>query len=121
MKAVLDTNILVDYLRGMPQAKEEIERYEEPHIGLISWIEILVGAQDAEEEQELRAFLREFVLQQITQGVAQRAIDLRRQYRMRLPDALIWATALELGHILVTRNSRDFPPDHPSIRVPYQI
>jgi len=49
------------------------------------------------------------------------AVDLRRPYRMRLPDALIWATALELGHTLITRNSRDFPPEHPGIRLPYQV
>ncbi len=43
MKAVLDTNIPVDYLRAIPQAKQEIERYEKTHISLITWIEILVG------------------------------------------------------------------------------
>ena len=121
MKAVLDINILVDYLRGIPQVKQEIERYEETHISLITWIGILVGAEDAEEARELRAFLREVALQQIDQSNAERAVDLRRQYRMRLPDALIWATALELGYILVTRNSRCFSPDHSGIRIPYQI
>ena len=76
------------------------------------------GAEDAEEARELRAFLRGFALQQIDQSNAERAVDLRRQYRMRLPYALIWATALQLGYILVTRNSRDFSPDHPGIRIP---
>jgi hypothetical protein len=121
VKAVLDTNILVDFLRGIPQAKQEIERYEEAHISLITWIEILVGAEDEEEAEQLRAFMRRFVLEQIDPTTAERAVDLRRRHRMRLPDAVIWATALELGYILVTRNTRDFPSDHPSIRIPYQI
>ena len=40
--------------------------------------------------------------------VVQRTITRRQQYRIRLPDALIAATAFYLGFPLVTRNTRDF-------------
>ena len=54
MKAVLDTNILVDYLHGIERAKSEVDRYDKPTISLITWIEILVGAQDKQEESLLK-------------------------------------------------------------------
>lgn len=41
-------------------------------------------------------------------AIAERAGRLRRGSRMRTPDALIAATALEHGLALVTRNRRDF-------------
>jgi hypothetical protein len=46
---------------------------------------------------------------------------LRRKYRIRLPDAAIWATAKRSGTLLVTRNTRDFPVGEPDIRVPYEL
>ena len=121
MNAVLDTKILVDYLQGQAAARQEVERYEHPRISLITWIEIMVGAGDATEEEVLRSFLSRFDLRPITPAVAERAVALRREHRMRLPDALIWATAQESGVLLVTRNSRDFPVDHPGVRLPYTL
>jgi toxin FitB len=40
--------------------------------------------------------------------IVQRTITLRQQYRIRLPDALIAATAPDCGFSLVTRNRQDF-------------
>jgi predicted nucleic acid-binding protein len=41
--------------------------------------------------------------------------------RLKLPDAVILATAEESGCILVTRKTRDFPANDPRIRFPYRI
>ena len=51
MKALFDTNILIDYLNGIDAARQEIARYEHPSISLITWMEVLVGTT-AEEEQK---------------------------------------------------------------------
>ena len=48
-------------------------------------------------------------------------VQLRRARRLRLPDALIWATDRRRGSLLVTRNTKDFPKDDPGVRVPYSI
>jgi len=40
--------------------------------------------------------------------------------RVRLPDAIIWATAQVHGLLLVTRNVRDFPQGEPGVSVPYR-
>jgi predicted nucleic acid-binding protein len=121
MKAVIDTNILIDYLIGSSKAKEELDSFDELHISLITWMEILVGAAEGEEESEIREFLRRFRVQPVDEGIAQRAVDIRRRDKIRLPDAIIWATAQQLGALLVTRNTRDFPAKHPGVRVPYKV
>lgn len=121
MKAVVDTNILIDYLNGSTKAKQELDSFEELYVSLITWMEILVGAAEGEEESEIREFLRRFRIHPVDEGVAERAVEIRRREKIRLPDAVIWATAQQLGILLVTRNTRDFPSNHPGIRVPYRI
>lgn len=120
MNALLDTNILIDYLNGIEAAKEEIQRYRDPCISPITWMEVMVGA-NGDDELPVRGFLNQFKQVEIGGEIAERAVTLRRKHRMRLPDAIIWASALCLGALLVTRNSKDFSPDDPSIRVPYQL
>ena len=121
MNAVVDTNILIDYLNGSAKARREIDSFETLYISLVSWMEILVGAAEGEEESEVREFLRRFRVYPVDEGVAERAVEIRRQEKIRLPDAIIWATAQHLGLLLVTRNIRDFPRNHPGVRIPYHI
>ena len=120
MKAVVDTNILVDYLQEVAAARDELANYAAPVISLITWMEIMVGAENPDEEAQLRRFLKRFEVHPVTPPVAERAVAIRRESRQRLPDAIIWATAQELSLILVTRNTRDFPSNHPGIRIPYR-
>lgn len=121
VNAVVDTNILIDYLNGSAKAKRELESFETIYISLVSWMEILVGAAEGDEESEIREFLRRFQVHPVDEGVAERAVDIRRKNKIRLPDAIIWATAQHLGVLLVTRNTRDFPGNHPGVRVPYKL
>ena len=121
LKVVFDTNILIDYLSGINAAKSEIERYGNPAISLVTWIEVLVGAANDEEERTLRGFLTRFELAPITLAIADRAARLRRDHKIRLPDAIIWATAQERECLLVTRDTRDFSPEYAGIRVPYTL
>ncbi|ACL73162.1 PilT protein domain protein [Thioalkalivibrio sulfidiphilus HL-EbGr7] len=121
MKAVFDTNILVDYLNGLPQAAEELNRYNQRLISQITWMEVMAGCRDDQEEQLVRGFLATFDVVPIDAQVAETAVILRRTNRLRLPDAIILATA-ECSHaLLVTRDTKDFPSDTPGIRVPYRL
>ena len=121
MNAVVDGNILIDYLNGSPKARAELARFDRVYISLVTWMEVLVGVEEGEEESKIRAFLSRFHLCPIDDGVAERAIEIRRRTRVRLPDAIVWATALQLGLVLVTRNARDFPAKDPGIRIPYRL
>jgi predicted nucleic acid-binding protein len=120
VKALFDTNILIDYLNGVMPAKAEFARYSNKAISMITWMEVMVGAT-TETESLLRGFLAEFDCLAIDAPVSDAAVGLRQRYRIKLPDAIVWATARVHGLILVTRNTKDFSPDEPGIRVPYQL
>jgi predicted nucleic acid-binding protein len=120
VKAVFDTNILIDYLKGISEAKVELQRYDTKLISLITWMEVLVGSRSEEERRAVRAFLNSFAILEIDQQVAETAVILRQRYGQKLPDALIYATAKVQKCQLVTRNTKDFISE-PDIRVPYTL
>ena len=121
MRALIDSDVLVDYLQGRSEAAAELARYAERCVSLISWMEVMVGAgDDAAEEAACRRFLESFRVLPVSRAVAERAVRLRRKYRLKLPDAIIWASAQEEACLLVTRNTKDFPADDAGIRFPYE-
>jgi predicted nucleic acid-binding protein len=67
-----------------------------------------------------RAFLSGFEIMGLDEAVAETAVELRRVHRIKLPDAIIWATASRQGRLLVTWNTRDFPVADPGMRIPYE-
>ena len=120
MNAVFDTNIVIDALNGAPEADAEFGRYERVFISRVTWMEVLVGAQD--DDAQLRDFMeKHFEIVALDLAVAETAVQLRRTNHLRLPDAIIWATAQTQKAILVTRNTKDFNPEWEGIRVPYKI
>ncbi|MEO8482706.1 MAG: type II toxin-antitoxin system VapC family toxin [Acidobacteriota bacterium] len=118
MKALFDTNILIDYLNGVEGVRQELALHRDRLVSVITWMEVLAGARSAEEEEVIEMFLREFTLVDITRRTAREAITLRRSHRLRLPDAIIWASARTESALLVTRNTKDFPVSAPGVRVP---
>jgi predicted nucleic acid-binding protein len=120
VKALFDTNVLIDYLNAIPQARDELTRYQEKAISIITWMEVLVGAKP-EVVTGTRAFLAGFMVIPVDDAIAERAVSLRQLHRIKLPDAVIWATANIHSMLLVTRNTKDFPREMPDIRVPYEI
>lgn len=119
MNALFDTNVLIDYLKGIEEAREEIERYPVRLISTVTWMEVLVGGRNEEETDVIEMFLRDFRTVDITRRVAREAIEVRKSRHIRLPDAIIWASARVESALLVTRNSKDFPATEPGVRIPY--
>ncbi|MGD0478764.1 MAG: type II toxin-antitoxin system VapC family toxin [Terracidiphilus sp.] len=117
---LFDTNILIDYLSGIPQARLEMERYPQRAISIITWMEVMAGTTP-KDEKPIRAFLLTFSILPVIAEVAERAFVLRRQRKIKLPDAIIQATAQEEDRLLITRNTRDFPGHDPDIRIPYML
>jgi predicted nucleic acid-binding protein len=119
VRAVFDTNLLIDYLNGVSEAGAEIARYDQGFVSVLTWMEIMVGAA-APVAAATEAFLSGFGLIPVDDAVARRAIAVRREYRIKLPDAIIWASAQVNNMLLVTRNTKDFPADDPGVRVLYR-
>ena len=121
MKAVLDSDVLIDYLQGVPAAREELALYRRPLCSIITFMELLAGARTAAERQAAEALLASLGRVELTEAVARRAVELRQSLRLKLPDAVVLASAEEEGCILVTRNTRDFPARDPRVRFPYTV
>jgi hypothetical protein len=80
-----------------------------------------MAGSTAANEADARSFLLNFYTLPLDADVAERAFLLRRTNRIKLPDAIIQATAEESGRILITRNTRDFPPGTPGVLIPYTL
>jgi predicted nucleic acid-binding protein len=119
-KVFFDTNILIDHLSGVERAGAELRRYQDRAISIITWMEVMAGSC-SEDESRIRAFLAAFRCLPITPDVAERSFLVRKQRKLKLPDAIILATAETADRRLITRNTRDFPEDDPGIRIPYRL
>lgn len=115
-----DTNIVVDWLRRVPEARTEILRYRKHRISRIVWTEVMAG-ELLEQRDTVRRMLANFEIVELDGRIAEAAADIRHRSRMKLLDAIVLATAQVNGSILITRNSTDFPAKMPGIRVPYTL
>ena len=113
---IVDTDILVDHLRGVSAARSWLADLAYPRrtIALITHMELLEGCQTRAERNELRRFLgSQFsVTYGLSHAVGETALALMERYRpavaLRMADALIAATCLANKEHLVTGNARHF-------------
>jgi predicted nucleic acid-binding protein len=121
----LDTNIIIAYLSGELQVREILSQWQSMSLQLflstVAETEVLSFPKFAQEElQTTLKFLEEnFISIPFDREVARIAAKLRRDYRLKFPDAAIAATAIFTNTTLVTRNIRDFKriPDLKIIKV----
>lgn len=99
---LVDTDVFVDHLRG---AKEIDPKSHRVHYSVVTRAELFAGNSATEMVNVLLAPFREIG---VGREVAERAGRLRRESGIRLPDALIAATAVEYKFSLFTRNRSDF-------------
>ena len=97
-----DTAVFVDHLRGGRGFDPQDHRV---HYSVITRAELLAGSTATDAVDTL---LRPFREIRVDRPIAERAGRIRREAGVRLPDALIAATAIEEGLTLLTRNRKDF-------------
>jgi predicted nucleic acid-binding protein len=121
MKAVIDSDILIDYLQGIAAAKSEIARYDPSLYSVVSWMEIMCGAETGSERTAAGNLFASMQRVELSSAVAEAAVRERRKQKLKLPDAIILASADVEGCILVTRNTKDYDKDDPRVRFPYSL
>ncbi|MDD1413832.1 type II toxin-antitoxin system VapC family toxin [Dolichospermum sp. ST_con] len=113
MRYLYDTNIYIYYLADEVTVDswfaEEFLNLHEVLISPIIRIELLSFAGlSKEEEESIEDLLSQFNSVPLLREIEDQTIQLRRQYKIKLPDAIIAATAINQEALLVTRNVSDF-------------
>lgn len=106
---LLDTDVFIDHLRGAERLELSGHSYS-----VITRCELFAGRDDA--ESDVRRLLASHHQVAVSAEIAERAGRIRRSVRIDTPDALIAATALVHGHVLVTRNIKHFS-NVPDLRI----
>ena len=110
---LIDTNAAIDFLNGkLPPTStawlEQLLDAQRLAMSVVVRIELLSWQGAPAEMQALEDFIAATEVLPLDELVTQRTIRLRQQHRVKLPDAIIAATALAHGLPLLTRNVSDF-------------
>ena len=112
MKYLVDTNILIDHLRGEAKATEFLKKAENREIAafisIITEYEILCGKFSKKEEQAINDLLLVFPSINITSEIIKQSADFHKKYQTNIADALIAGTAYCFNCVLITRNLKHF-------------
>ncbi len=120
MRLLLDSVILIDHFNNISAATEYLRQTQgESAISVITRAEVLTGFH-LPQARITAQLLARFPTLAVDVQVADLAAALRREQGWKLPDA-IQAALAQLHHLtLVTRNSRDFPPEnYDFVLIPY--
>lgn len=112
MNMLVDSNVIIDYVsnRIPEKSAKQLDIYFNSNfsVSIISKIEVLgFNTLDYELEQ-LESFIQLSSIVYIDEAVADKTIEIRRMKRIKLPDAIIAATALVQNCILLSHNTTDF-------------
>lgn len=110
---LIDSDILIDYLRGFPKTRDFLFKLKEKGILLISPInvaEIYSGKEikNLKKRKIIDEFLDEFEITPFDKNLAKLAGEIKMIYQLPFADAIVAATAIQSKSILVTRNIKHF-------------
>jgi predicted nucleic acid-binding protein len=110
---LLDTDVLIDFLRGEPQAQRFMAKVDVAAVSAMTVAELHAGVREGKERHALDTLLGTLQLLPLDGETAAIGGLLRRDWGpshgVGLPDALIAATVIEHGLTLATLNTKHFP------------
>ncbi len=119
--AVFDTNIVIDYARGVIPASDALRSCHSRVICSLTYMEMFLGLPD-DRIKKMREFLNSnFDIEPLDVDAVSNAVYLKNHYRLSMPDALIYGYARSRALPLMTRNTKDFNPRWTGILVPYEL
>lgn len=103
-RVLVDTNVLIHQING-DAAIEELLQGKKVHISFITEVELLsFPGYTAEERAAVKAWLKEFIISNVNEGIKSIAIDLRSRFNLKLADAFVAATAAHWHIPLITQD-----------------
>jgi hypothetical protein len=109
----LDTNVILYYLKDDPDTVSFLRKIFSQNVSLyvsaITELELFAFSNlSATEEALIEKLLTTVAVISVDSHIARLAALIRRQWRLKVPDSVIAATAMFTGSTLLTRNARDF-------------
>jgi predicted nucleic acid-binding protein len=105
-KILLDTNALIYFFEGQPKITDLVVKTPAIYFSVISEIELLSAPRLTQDEiVQIKTFLSLCRRVELTQEIVDRTIAFRRQYRFKIPDAIIAASVLSLNIPLVSSDT----------------
>jgi len=123
----METNAVIEFLSGtLPESGNKwmqlIIENSHHYLSVINQIELLGYNGTSLEMQPLEDFVQYSSVLPLSEEVAQMTIQLRKTRKIKLPDAIVAATAIVFDLTLVTRNIADFEKiEGPTCRNPHLI
>ena len=110
---LLDTNILIEILKGNQETIRKVQSLRtELSISSITVMELYYGAMNKAELIKLEKFVSLFYIVELNEEVSKKATKLVKSYAkshtLDIPDSLIASTALTTQAKLFTYNTKDF-------------
>ena len=112
---IVDTDIIIDVGRGIPEAvncMQELKSTSRLAISIVTQMELIVGCANKSELRTLEKFLQQFDVVTIDPPISDKAVDLLRLYRLShcllIADGLIAATAIIWNYPFISKNQRDY-------------
>jgi len=109
-KYLIDTNIVVFYLDNkLPKAIATIIEDSKPNISVITRMELLSWSKATKAQSEIISkFIEESITYNLEEEVIVKAIEIRKNKKMNLPDPIIAATSVVNDMVLITNDGRAF-------------
>jgi predicted nucleic acid-binding protein len=107
---LIDSNTIIDFCNGkLPLKGKDFLMNIRPEISIITQIELFANPNIPKQEyQLLEKFVDIAIVHAVDARLVQTTIDIRQNYKIKLPDAIIAATAIAHNLVLITRNIDDF-------------
>lgn len=113
---IFDTNTVIYFLSNSSLNDNALEKLDKicaqgQHISVITKLELLgYNFSSFDNESLTKEFIAKSTVYAINEQVEEKTIKLRKSYKIKLPDAIIAATAIVNNLTLITRNTIDFKP-----------
>lgn len=113
MHYLLDTNFVINYFKGIFQ--DNAREFTDSVINDVTFISVITRMEllswkslKTKDEQVIKEFISDSTVFPLEESIITKAILLRRTNKIKLPDAIIAATAIVNNLQLITHNLKDF-------------
>lgn len=113
-RVAIDTNVLLYILAGDKQLNAMLQGRDVVASTMVRMEALVYHGKDRTHLEQVNKFLDRCQLEEIHRSIQDITVDLRHRYKLKIPDAIIAATAIHLGIPLITADKTfaRLKPDH---------